>query len=440
MLDNSVIDDVMDLVQSDDFYRPAHRKIFKCMMEMRAKGEAIDAVTLRSSLQSKNLIEEIGGAGYLIDLQSSCYTAKAAPEYADVVRKLSIMRRLVGIGSEVMTIGYEAQIDDMDSTLADVMSMTTSLTLAHQSSAIPVGTVLEDVLKQMRSGVKNYFSPPKIPLARFREGDLVVIGAGTSAGKTAITLDWADEWSKSKNITYFEYEMPETDLMARLICKHAGVTMQMIQDGDLTAEQVQRIEDAADQLKHRNLKVAEVWCNANTLMAKIRREVQQGAEIIIVDHLGLIPYNRPKNMTEAKGIGVFITNPLKRLASELGITIILLVQLNREGQREGFPKLYHLRESGEIEQDASVVLMLWSEKSIRDDWASRIKVRENSGIIGESETMDDAFYLVRIGVEKNRNGQLGEAYCKFYGNTFSYVFPEDEEVDLVSPRALFGVE
>jgi replicative DNA helicase len=405
-------------------------------MEMRGCGRPIDAITLRAVLQDKGAIEGVGGAAYMLDLQGTGISSNAV-SYAERIRSLSKLRGIIRLGTEMVAIGYDGEAEHIDSTLAEVMSMTTALTLTHQTSSVPVSTVLCEVMNNLKSGVKNYFTPPSVPLARFREGDLVIIGAGTSAGKTAVTLDWADGWSKDKQVVYFEYEMPETDLISRLVCKHAGVEMRQIQDGDLTQEEIARIEDASEMLQSRKLKVQEVWCNANTLFAKIRREAQQGAEIVIVDHLGLIPYGKVQE-NDAKAIGKYVTNPMKRLASELGITIILLVQLNREGQRDGFPKLYHLRDSGEIEQDGSVVLMLWSEKSIRDDWGSRVKVREQSNIVAEEELMDDSFYAVRIGVEKNRNGQLGEAWAKFYGANFRYVYPEDQARDLIVERPLFG--
>lgn len=201
--------------------------------------------------------------------------------------------------------------------------------------------------------------------------------------------------------------------------------MEQIQDRDLNAEEVQRIEDAGQELRSRKLKIEEVWCNVGTLMAKIRREAQQGTEIVVIDHLGLIDEGGvPKGMNYAKAVGKKITNPLKRLASELGIVIVLLVQLNREGQDPNrFPRLSHLRDSGEIEQDASIIYMVWSDT--KADATTRQTVREDSGILSESECFNgDDFDLIHIGVEKNRNGRTGEKYLLYHGEHFQY---EDRE-------------
>jgi replicative DNA helicase len=176
-------------------------------------------------------------------------------------------------------------------------------------------------------------------------------------------------------------------------------------------------------MQERHFQVEEVWCDVQILFAKIRKAAMQGTEVVIIDHLGLIPFHRSKGMSEAKAIGVFVTNPLKRLAAELGIKIVLLVQMNREGQKaEKFPKLWHLRDSGEIEQDASIVLMLWSDKSLKDDEAARAKVREDSGVVAAGDMFSEDFNLIRIGVEKNRNGALSHEWAKFYGDHFEYEY------------------
>jgi replicative DNA helicase len=151
---------------------------------------------------------------------------------------------------------------------------------------------------------------------------------------------------------------------------------------------------------------------------------------VILDHLGLIPFDIPNGMNLAKAIGTQVTGRLKRLASELQIVIVLLVQLSREGQKDAqFPKLHHLRDSGEIEQDASIVFTLWSERSIEDNPAKKAMIRERSEILRPDELLDNSFTLIRVGVEKNRNGRLGDAYLLYHGATFRYE-ERDREVEV----------
>jgi replicative DNA helicase len=416
------LDDISEIVRPENFYRGAHQTIFTAMLELRANGREIDAITLKDYLSSKKVLTKSGGAAYLIELSSAPSVSSGWKRYAEIVRKKAISRRLIEIGTDVATIGYD-DCDDIQDALAVTQSMVMGIVLANQHDSLPVGTILTDLWKSINSGGQPYITPKGVPIARIRPGDLVVVGAGTSAGKTAITLDWCDDWSETHKVAYYEYEMTEQDLMSRLVCRHAGVTMNQVQDCDFSQEELQRVQDAMKGLRKRNLFIEEVWCDINILMAKIRKAALQGVEICVIDHLGLIPYKRTKGMNEAKAVGVMVTNPLKRLAAELGIKIVLLVQMNREGQKsEHFPKLYHLRDSGEIEQDASIVLMLWSDKALRDDEAAKMRIREQSGVLGPEDMFKDDFNLVRVGIEKNRNGALSHAWAKFHAEFFKYSY------------------
>jgi replicative DNA helicase len=422
MLAPKYLDECMETIRPENFYRGAHSCIYQAMMEERSRGRELDMISLKDYLESKGDLEKSGGAAYLVEISSTPSMASRWKRYAEIVRKKAISRRLVEVGTTVTAIGYDDN-DDVDDALAVTQAIVMGVVLANQHESLPVGTILTDLWKSINEGGHQYVTPKGVPLARLRPGDLMVVGAGTSAGKTAITLDWCDDWSKETKVAYFEYEMTEADLMSRLICHHAGVSMKQVQDCDFDQEELQRVQDAMKELRTRQLVVEEVWCDVQILMAKIRKAAMQGTEIIVIDHLGLVPFKRNKQMAEAKAIGVQVTNPLKRLAAELGIKIVLLVQMNREGQKsDNFPKLYHLRDSGEIEQDASVVLMLWSDKSLRDDEGARGRIREQSGVLTQDELFSDDFNLIRIGVEKNRNGALGHAWARFVGENFKYTY------------------
>ena len=436
----SLLDEALEVVKASDFHRPAHQKIYNAMIDLRLHGEAIDHLTVANFLSANKIIDECGGKLYLLELSGSVPTTENWKQYATIVHEKAQYRKLIELGGLLQGIGYEAPIGDIEDSIGFAMSAVTALALDSDRSTKTTSEILDDFMKDLHTGNREYITPKGVPNARMMKGDLVVAAAGTSVGKTAITLDWADEWSKTKKVTYFEYEMQEEQLLSRLICKHAKVPLQKIQDRDLSVDEIQRIEDASEEIKKRNLKVEEVWCNNQTLFAKIRREAQAGTDIVIIDHLGLVPFDRTGGMNEAKAVGVQVTNPLKRLASELGIIIVLLVQLNREGQRDaGFPRLYHLRDSGEIEQDASVVLTLWSERSIKDDWGRRVTLREKSGIVSQEENLSDDFYLFRVGVEKNRNGKLDESYALYRGDIFSFDF-RDTQVYTYIDRKLINDE
>jgi replicative DNA helicase len=417
----AIIDESLELVGSNNFYSEPHKIVYQTIADMRADGTEIDTISVADVLESKDLLERCGGKAYLLDLMGTTSIPSVWKRYAEIVRRKAIMRRLIDVGTRVTAIGYD-DVDE-DYALSEVQSLVMGVVLANQQESLSVDTVLTDLWKSINEGGQPYITPEGVPLARIRPGDLVVVGAGTSAGKTAITLNWCDDWAKKHKVAYFEYEMTEQDLMSRLVCKHAGVSTNQIQDCDFTPEELERVRDSMKELRSRKLDIEEVWCDVGILMAKIRRAAMAGTEVVVIDHLGLVPFNRNKGMSEAKAIGVMVTNPLKRLASELGIKIVLLVQMNREGQKsDSFPKLYHLRDSGEIEQDAAIVLMLWSDKGLLGDEGTRGRIREASGVIPECDLFSEDYNLIRIGVEKNRNGALGHQWAKFTGNRFSYEY------------------
>jgi replicative DNA helicase len=279
-----------------------------------------------------------------------------------------------------------------------------------------------------------------LPQSRWRDGDLIIVAAGPSVGKTNLMLDWAYQLSSKSRVAFFEYEMTEHDMMTRILCNQAGVTWEQVEDADLSNSELKRIQAAMNEMYQHDMHVEEVWCDINRLMAKIRREAMLGADIVFVDYLGLIPYRKQGNENAAKAVGTYITGPLKRLASELNLKIVLGSQLNRAGQEpSSFPRLSHLRDSGEIEQDASVVIMLWSDKGLADAREAKNVIR--SEVFGDDlEAIEDSsFNLIRVSIEKNRNGQAQvHNWLKFYGNHFRYeeVFPTFE--DGSHTRPLFG--
>jgi replicative DNA helicase len=436
LLKASVLDELVEVVRARDFYRPAHQRIFTALTEMRGAGIELDSISVRNYLDTHGILSACGGGTYLLELMD--VPSNHWRTHANIVKEKARYRSLIQLGSTLTAIGFDAPYGEADDAVSTAMSMVTGMALDSERTKKEAGVILDNLICEIKAGKSDFIIPRGIHNARMMRGDLVVAAAGTSVGKTAITLDWADEWSKCHKVTYFEYEMSEEALMSRLICKHAKVSMRQIQERDLSPEEFDRIEQAADELRHRTLAIEEVWCDVGTLMAKIRKTAQDGAEIVILDHLGLINFDRDKGMSEAKAIGVKVTNPLKRLAAELGIIIVLLVQFNREGQKDnGFPKLYHLRDSGEIEQDATIVLTLWSERLLKDEWNRRVNLREKTGIVEQDEILDDSFYIFRVGVEKNRNGKLDEVYCKYRGENFTFEYGKTNTTSTVVERSMF---
>lgn len=439
ILDNKTLDEIVQMVRAEDFYRPTHQAIFDAMVRMHDMGEPIDMLTLRDTLNAQDSKKHSDMGLIIMDIMDATAHSAHWKRYAEIVRDNALYRRLINIGVKAQALGYEAPAD-VEKTVATVQSDIIGLSLATSQETLPVSTVLSELWKNIKTGHVQYFQLPWLPTVEVEPGDLVVLAAGASVGKTAISLNWVDELSKKYRCTMFEYEMPETALVARLVCKHAGVTMQQLRHGDLNPEEVDRVQDSMLALANRNFKLQEVWCDITALMAKIRREAMEGAELVVIDHIGLVPFDMPKGLNDAKAIGVCVTGPLKRLASELGIVIVALSQLNREGQMpDKFPSKRHLRDSGNIEQDASIVIMAWSDEGLRQagDITKRTQIRDDSGVVDDNELLSDSFNLVRLGIEKQRNGPRGHKWLLFHGEHFRYE-DRDDIISIVSEPKMFG--
>jgi replicative DNA helicase len=418
LLAPSTLDKVSDLVKWQDFYRPAHQLIFEQMVDMRGRGVEIDAISLRDALDKNNTLDSAGGVPYLIDLQGVTPTTANAKRYAAIVREKAMFRQLIFMGTKLVAVGYDAEGTAEDA-VAVAMDYAMGMSIAQTTATLPIGTVAKDLVAMLRLGKQDFIYPWLLPWVHIKSKELVVIGAAPSVGKTAISIALADEWSKTTRVAYFEYEMSEADLVARLACKHSGVSIEDMENG-LSETQMALVQLALDGLATRNLYVEAVTCDINGLLGKIRREAQRGTKVVFIDHLGLIPFKIPANMNHAKAVGSVVTNRLKRLAMELDIVIVLLSQINRGGSlRGGIPRKDDLRDSGEIEADADKIIMLGREPLMMEDAQAHVRFRQDHALDPFADDAKD-FTLVGIGVVKYRNGALGEKWTRFYGASMSY--------------------
>lgn len=415
----NIVPEILRQVKSEEFYTLRYKKIYKTYEDIFNKGDHADMVTLMDYMKRNNVFNDCGGEYGIVEIMQSSGLQSFMQKYIEGIKSTAILRGIVNAGIKITNVGYDTTRTGEDA-LSVVMSEVMDISKDTISSAMTAEDAVNAFSAELFSGNYEYITPPMMDDAIIRNGDLVVVAAGTSAGKTAMSLNWAYEWSKTKKVVYYEYEMSETDLISRLVSKESGIPLSDIRDVEnLELGDFDTLQTAMATISSRNLKVEDVYCPVGQLMAKIRAEVMTGAEVIFIDHIGLIPFERRGNMNESKAVGVNITNPLKRLASELGVVIVILVQLNRAGQTGSYPKLYHLRDSGEIEQDATVVFMMWSDKSLETD-GDRYGARIESELFNPDEARSDAYNLIRVGVEKNRNGRLFHKEFKFRGETFDY--------------------
>ncbi len=400
MIENDAINQVIELVEVEDFYRDSHRKIFQAMLDLSEKGEPIDLVTLTNHLKNKDELEAAGGGAYLSLLVDSIPTAANSATYARIIREKSILRRLIHGATEIVTRGYEANadveqfLDHSEKIIFDIAQK------RIQRSFFAMKDIVKDSFRMIEkmferqelvTGVATGFTDLDRLTSGFQSSDLIVVAGRPSMGKTAFSLCIAAHAALQKKIpcAIFSLEMSKEQLVQRLLCMEARIDATKLRGGFLSESDWPRLTRAAGELSEAPIYVDDSPAiNILEMRAKARRlQKEKGLGLIVVDYLQLM---RGLHNTESREREISeISRSLKALAKELNIPIIALSQLNRmvENRRPPIPILADLRESGAIEQDADVIIFLYREE------------------VYDRETINRGIADIIIG--KQRNGPVG---------------------------------
>jgi len=383
----------------EDFYSDTHARIFACMIELNQRKVTVDATTLSDMLRSKNLLETVGGPAYIADLAASVPTAENIAHYARIVREKAALRLVISVATDIASRAYDSPLD-VGEFLADAEARVTSITRLDIDAAEPplcdaIGDVVRSVGLGELAGVPSGFSKLDKELATggLARGDLCVVAAGTSVGKTALAGNIAVRIPRGGAL-YFTIEMNRLDMIRRMIADLGHVDWARI------ARRRPALPDAdeAAQIKHGAERLGDlaidILYRRELTPLIVRREVRLALQkfdgkldLIVVDYLQLMdadPDERRRRDRRDLEIGS-ITKALKSIASEFRVPVLLLSQLNRDAAKtEGSePELWHLRDSGAIEQDADVVIFLWRPRDKRDsnliDW--KIAKQRNGKVV-----------------------------------------------------------
>ncbi len=407
LLDNGVLNQAAEALTKDDFFSESHRIIFQKMLEISEKSRTVDLVTLSEELGREGLLEKSGGAAYLAALMDGVPIGAPAivSEYSRIIKEKSTVRRLINASTNVITRCLEGADDAV--TLVD-LAQSQIFEIAQEkvrSGFLGVLDVvrtsfgkIENVLDrgQRITGVPTGFNQLDDLTSGLQPGELIIIAARPSLGKTALALNIAVNAAARhrKIVGFFSLEMSKESLVLRLLCSEAQVDTYKLRGGYLSRkEDWPRITSALGRLAEAPLFIEDT--PALTLMqirAKARRlKAEKGLDLMVVDYLQLVTgHTRFENRTQEVS---FISRGLKSIAKELSIPVLALSQLSRAPeQRGGPPKLSDLRESGSIEQDADVVIFIHRERR-GDDQA------EGEEPLG-AET--------KLIIGKQRNGPTGE--------------------------------
>jgi len=376
LLENDAINQVLELLRPEDFYRESHRKIFRAMIELTDRSEPVDLITLSDCLKSRGEIEAVGGAAYLASLADFVPTAANIGYYARIVREKSILRSLINAATEIATRGYEEQsnveefLDIAEKVIFDISEK------KIKASFVAVGDMIKDTLKtveklyerkEMVTGVPTGYDDLDRLTAGLQPADLIVVAGRPSMGKTAFSLNIAAHAAfRGIGVAVFSLEMAKEQLVLRMLCSEARVDNSKMRSGYLGERDFPKLATAAGRLHEAPIYIDDTPAiSVLELRAKARRLVRDRSKkvgLIVVDYLQLMrgmggASNREQEISE-------ISRSLKALAKELNVPVIAISQLNRRVEDRGDkrPMMSDLRESGAIEQDADVILFIYREE------------------------------------------------------------------------------
>ena len=405
LLDNTALDRLIELVRPDDFYRGAHRKLFRAMLALSERNEPVDLITLSESLRTRGELADVGGAAYLSELVERVPTAANIMHYARIVRDRAVLRELITAATEIATKGYEATGDPNELLDRAEQAIFAISERKVRASFFRLQDILVDSLKtierlyehkQTVTGVPTGFADLDRLTSGLQASDLVIVAGRPSMGKTAFCLNIAEHCALRADVgvAVFSLEMAKEQLAMRMLCSEARVDLARVRTGHLTDREFPRLAMAAGRLADAPiyiddtpaLSVLELRGKAR----RLRRDPAAKLGLVIVDYIQLMHGsegrdNREQEISE-------ISRSLKALAKELQVPVVALSQLNRqvESRQPPIPRLADLRESGAIEQDADVICFLYREEYYLEDSdkkgvADVIVAKQRNGPIGTVE-------------------------------------------------------
>ena len=424
LIDKDAVIKVVDIIRPEDFYKDANGIIFSAMRELYIHHEPIDILTLTNKLEEKNQLEAIGGRTYLAELANSVATSSHIVYYANIVQRKATLRRLLTTAAEISELGYQED-EEIEKILDIAEQKLFGVSQKYLKNVfLPIDNLLTEAFDRIdelhKQSGKLRGLPTGFPdldglLAGLQKSDLVILASRPSVGKTSLALDIARQSAiRSKvPIGIFSLEMSKEQLVDRMLCAQAGVSLWRMRTGRLSDREEDndfaRIGEAMGQLSEAPIYIDDsASSSVLEIRTKARRlQVEKGLGLLVVDYLQLMEGrgrygdNRVQEVSE-------ITRGLKGVARELNIPVLALSQLSRavEQTRPAIPKLSHLRESGSIEQDADVVMFIYRKAADRG---------YNFDDLPESEKNSAQIYIA-----KHRNGPTGKANLYFDKNTVSF--------------------
>ena len=412
IIQNSILLQILDILNTDDFFSPANQHIFAAMLEMAAQEPPvpIDELTLLSQLESKQQLEQTGGVDYLNELSQKTPVAENAEFYAHIVREKGQLRDIILTAHEVAKRGQEENAENISEFIAEATDRLQSIdartrlkSYSHLKEVLAINfEELEKVSESPENvtGVPTGFTELDDLTRGLQKGDLIIIASRPSMGKTALAINMALYASGHAQIPvlFFSLEMPKEHIAMRLICSEAKVNNRKLLVGNLEQDDWDKLMEGTTHMMEAPLLIDDRSAISPNYIRKVIRQAKKefpALGLVVVDYVQLMQSNlrnpsREQEMSE-------ISRSLKAIAKEFSLPMVVLSQLNRglERRTEKRPMMSDLRESGALEQDADVIFFIYRDEVYNED-------TDDKGI-------------AEISIAKHRNGEIGMRRLAFIG-------------------------
>ena len=435
LIDNEIASEIVDKLTEEDFYQESHKYILRAMQRVYNDRKPVDLVTVADQLENEATLEKAGGIVYLTELTQITPSAANYKSYHEIVSRDSTNRKLIRAARQIIETSMKSADERISLSFAeksvyDISRQSERSALLGMNEGDIIGEVLQKFEKLQSDpnafkGIPTGYKRLDKMTHGLQPGALIVLAARPGMGKTSLAMNLVENASlrAGKTCAVFSLEMPRSEIVQRLICAYANVSMQKALDGSLSAKEWKKLMLASDQLKKSNIYIDDSSrVTPAEILSKCRRlkTTAGGVDLIMIDYIQLMSSGDSK-MAGAENRQqeiASITRDLKIMAKELGVPVIALSQLRRIQSKE--PTLSDLRESGAIEQDADIVMFINRPEAV----ATAEELASGKIVKGAAELI----------LAKHRGGEQGRVSLKFIGECTKFVDVDEQNRDDEPPQ------
>lgn len=420
ILDKDAIISATEILRAEDFYKEANGEIYEATLEIYNRNEPVDLITLSEELKKRDTLEAVGGVGYLTDLSDGVATTANIKSYCEIVEEKSLLRRLIKASNEIISEGYkdDKEIENIIE-LAEKRIFEITQRKSHEGFT-PIKTALMETLSRIEemsknggelTGISTGFIDLDSKTSGLQKSNLILVAARPSMGKTAFSVNIAQNSAMmgKETVAIFSLEMSKGQLVQRMLSSEAHIEIQKVISGDLSEDEWVRLSKAMGPLAQAKLYIDDTPAiSLAEIKAKCRKlKIEHGLDLVMIDYIQLMSgdgrtENRQQEISK-------ISRGLKEMARELDIAVVALSQLSRapELRSDHRPIMSDLRESGAIEQDADVVMMLYRDEYYNPDTEKKsigeiIITKQRNGPTGTVELVWMGQFTKFLNMEKYR--------------------------------------